>query len=323
MKTAIILQADSPLYNQLAANINDSLNDRPDLFTHIELWLFAHPDHQPILPSFHSILDRVEYFKVEIPEVVEAVLGSLQLLYDKNRPELILFGGDSLGRDLATRLGFRVSGSSCLQVDGLMEGADGLLVQKKVYGNHLTATLELLCAPYCIGLAKKAAAGNETGGEQKLSAPVQEDARFSVELPWLLDIETTSDDTLESGLEGADFIIAVGSGVGSRETVQRIEKIGASLGAEIGASRPVVMNGWMPMNRLLGISGKVAAPRICISAGVSGSGAFMYGIEGSGCIVAINSDKSALIYNYADIGVECDLLEFFSELEKVVEREEL
>jgi len=80
----------------------------------------------------------------------------------------------------------------------------------------------------------------------------------------------------------------------------------------------VVMNAWIDMNRLIGASGLIISPKICLAVGVSGTGVFSAGIKNSGFIVAINIDGKAPIFQIADVGIVGDLKTVLLELEKVI-----
>ena len=95
-----------------------------------------------------------------------------------------------------------------------------------------------------------------------------------------------------------------------------------ALGGSAGASRPVVMNAWAPMEALLGVSGTLIQPKICIAAGVSGAAAFGAGVEKSGWITAVNKDSAAPIMKMADVAVVEDYEPFVKALEALVRAEE-
>ena len=85
--------------------------------------------------------------------------------------------------------------------------------------------------------------------------------------------------------------------------MQRIAAAAASMGAAFGVTRPVAMNGWAPMDRLIGVSGTRTAPALCVVAGAYGAPAFDWGIERAGFIVAITTDEHAPIVAEADAAV--------------------
>jgi len=83
--------------------------------------------------------------------------------------------------------------------------------------------------------------------------------------------------------------------------MDRVKELARQLGAQTGASRQVVMNAWCEMDSLVGMSGTLIAPEICIVAGVSGASAFSAGIRDSQLIIAINNDADAAIFTLADV----------------------
>jgi electron transfer flavoprotein alpha subunit len=90
------------------------------------------------------------------------------------------------------------------------------------------------------------------------------------------------------------------------------------MGAEFGASRPVVMNAWAPRERLIGVSGTRTAPLLCIVVGASGAPALHWGIEKAAFIVAINPDQAAPIVAGSDAAVLDDGVAVVEELAEII-----
>ena len=107
-------------------------------------------------------------------------------------------------------------------------------------------------------------------------------------------------------LEDARVVIVGGMGVGSREQFDLLFELAELIGGEVGATRPVVKEGWAEEDRLLGQTGKNVKPELLISVGTSGAIQYTSGIQGAETIIAINRDPNAPIFKMADLGLVGD-----------------
>jgi electron transfer flavoprotein alpha subunit len=107
-------------------------------------------------------------------------------------------------------------------------------------------------------------------------------------------------------LQSAESIVGVGRGIQQVENLSIIRELANVMGAEIAASRPVCDNGWLPNDRQLGSSGQSVAPKLYVAIGISGAIQHITGVRGAGCIVAINNDPAAPIFDIADYGIVGD-----------------
>jgi electron transfer flavoprotein alpha subunit len=110
-------------------------------------------------------------------------------------------------------------------------------------------------------------------------------------------------------LSQAEIIVAVGRGIKAPENLELVQKLAEALGAEVGASRPICDNGWLPMERQIGSSGQTVAPKLYVGLGVSGAVQHQVGMKGSRAVVAVNKDKEAPIFEVATYGIVGDLFE--------------
>lgn len=94
--------------------------------------------------------------------------------------------------------------------------------------------------------------------------------------------------------------------MGDEADNQEIAMLAEKLGAEVGYSRARVMNGGVDAEKVIGISGHLLAPEVCIVVGASGAAALMAGVRNSKFVVAINHDASAAVFSQADVGVVDD-----------------
>lgn len=121
-------------------------------------------------------------------------------------------------------------------------------------------------------------------------------------------------------LTAADLIVSVGRGIKEKENIPMVEELAAALGAELAASRPICDNGWLPMERQVGSSGQTVAPKLYMAVGISGAIQHLVGMKGAKCIVAINKDANAPIFEVADIGVVGDLFEVVPALTEEIKK---
>lgn len=121
-------------------------------------------------------------------------------------------------------------------------------------------------------------------------------------------------------LTQAPILVSIGRGIKAPENIPLAEKLAKAMGAELSASRPICDEGWLPMERQIGSSGQTVSPKLYLALGISGAIQHVVGMKGSRCIVAINKDQNAPIFEIADYGVVGDLFEIVPSLTDVLEK---
>ena len=105
------------------------------------------------------------------------------------------------------------------------------------------------------------------------------------------------------------LLISVGRGIQTQDNISLAEDLANAVGGIVCASRPVVDQGWLPISRLVGKSGKVVKPKVYLTIGISGAPEHVEAIMGSETIIAINTDVNAPIFNLAKFGTTTDLFD--------------
>ena len=114
--------------------------------------------------------------------------------------------------------------------------------------------------------------------------------------------------TVRCSQKSDDVIVSGGRGV--MDNLPKLIEFAKSLGASYAVSRPLVDKNLAPYDRQVGLTGKNAAPKIYIAVGISGAVQHVCAIEGADTVIAVNPDKNAPIFRYADYGMVCNFDEF-------------
>ena len=231
------------------------------------------------------------------PLVEEDVAAGIALWATAARPWAILAPGTAWGREVASRvaaaLGAGLTGDAvALTIEnGRLEGL------KPAFGGRLVA---VVTADSPVQMATVRAG--------MLPMPSPRDP-VDVSEEWVLVgcrgrvvvHERTRDDDSDL-MANADAVVGVGRGV-DPERYADLQPLLDLLGAELGATRKVTDNGWLPRARQIGITGHSISPRLYIGLGLGGKFNHTVGVQASGTIVAVNPDPTAPIFDWVDIGL--------------------
>jgi electron transfer flavoprotein alpha subunit len=121
-------------------------------------------------------------------------------------------------------------------------------------------------------------------------------------------IEVSAADDVD--MTTAEFILAIGRGIGEQANVERFRELAEAVGAVLGCSRPIADAGWLPKSRQIGQSGKTAsACKLYVAMGISGAIQHLAGMKHVSTIVAVNADAGASIFTVAKYGIVGDIFE--------------
>jgi electron transfer flavoprotein alpha subunit len=216
------------------------------------------------------------------------------------------------GRDLFARLAANMDlplALDCLALDiGLKT------VEKSHFSGKTTATVRMAGPVMLCAIRPNAI--------EAVEAPVDfavESFSASVRDPGLVRVVEVNKAAGERvDLTEAAVIVAGGRPMASRENYTILDDCAKLLGGTIGASRAAVDAGFASHSIQVGQTGKTVSPRLYICCGLSGSVQHFAGMKTSKVIVAINTDKDALIFEKCDYGIVGDLFEVVPMLTEVL-----
>ena len=263
---------------------------------------------------------------VEGPEyahyTTDAYAIALVALVEKYGPTSMLIGATNNGRDLGPRVSCRLHTgltADCTALD-IDEESGNVAWTRPAFGGNLMATI--LCPDHRpqIGTVRPGVFKKSDAGEAKAEI-IKEDIHVDAK-----DIRTQVLELIkEAGgesvdLEGAEIIVSGGRGVGGPEGFEPVKALADALGATVGASRAAVDAGWIAHAHQVGQTGKTVGPKLYIACGISGAIQHVAGMSGSDCIVAINKDPEAPIFDIADYGVVGNLFEVLPVLTEEIKK---
>ncbi len=313
MKFTVILNGCSDNFILQAEEINGFLSSNALNLSRGHTIIFYCEENSKIELMANAPTASVELIKVKRYQP-ENILEILKQRTINQQMDLYLFASDFTGSELSVRFAYRIAGSSLVAVNKLEIEKDGLIAYKAVYSNHMQGVFKLSKKPYCISIAKGCT--DLEAVLEKNHEAITEDMMDVVKDDFIKEYDFVEEERV-SGLAHAKFMLVAGNGVKQKEKVKRLEEIAKSLGAVLGVSRPVATNAWAPLNQLVGVSGVMAKPELCIAVAVSGAAAFFAGIEKSQYIIAINTDKGAPIVRCADVVIIDDYESILEELLKI------
>ena len=255
-------------------------------------------------------------------------------LVEEKKPEIFLIGATNIGRDLGPRCAARLhtgltadcthldvdvekykaflKTTSTIDVDNtVFENNTNLKMTRPAFGGHLMATI--ICPRFRPQMSTVRPGVMQTQPYDEAGA-----AKTVIEN---VDVKLSKDDIHVDVLEvkkaakklvdliGADVVVSVGRGI-SKDVeggIKLAEELAGVLGGVVGSSRAVVDAGWISADHQVGQTGKTVHPRIYVALGISGAIQHLAGMQDSECIIAVNKNETAPIFDVASYGICGDL----------------
>jgi len=227
---------------------------------------------------------------------------------------IILMSDTSHARSLIPRLALQLKSSivtGCLHVFA----SDGVVyLVRTLYGGSLHEHFAYSNGGFLLVSLTPGARGlNPTSHKSKVEitviAPDLSETTIRDRVTQIQQMDHRTIDVSES-----EKIVSVGLGMGNAETLKMVQQLAGRLKAALGATRPVIDRGWLPVEREIGVSGKSVSPGLYLALGISGAPQHTMGMARSKNIIAVNTDPAAPIFNLADLGIIGDINEIIPEL---------
>ena len=256
-------------------------------------------------------------------------------MVNEYKPEVLLIGATNIGRDLGPRCAARLHTGltadathldidTAKYIDFLKESSTidlskqkfdmedrNLKMTRPAFGGHLMATI--ICPRFRPQMAtcRPGVMKRQAFDQAKADAIVVETPAFELTAADLqtkvLSVEKAAKKLVD--LIGADIIVSVGRGI-SKDVeggIKLAEALAEELGGVVGSSRAVVDSGWISPDHQVGQTGKTVHPKLYIALGISGAIQHLAGMQESECIIAVNKNDTAPIFEVADYGICGDL----------------
>ncbi len=259
--------------------------------------------------------DRV--FVYDSPELaefaVEPYADAFADFIRKVKPSSVLVGATNLGRSLAPRVAarFRTGLTADCTALEMRENTDLVQIRPAFGGNVMAQIITPNHRPQFCTVRYKIFSACECPPEPGEIVPM---AMPGAEKPYGIKIRRVTAMPAEVDISEADVLVAVGRGVKNEEDMELAAKLAELLGGQLACSRPLVEAGIFDAKHQIGLSGRTVKPKLLITLGISGAVQFAAGIQGAECVVAVNSDPNAPIFDSAHYSVVGDLSKLLPKL---------
>jgi electron transfer flavoprotein alpha subunit len=225
---------------------------------------------------------------------------------EQEKPEAIVFGHTSLGKDLSPKIASRLQAGLVSDVTEIEGAGDDTVFIRPIYSGKAFEKVKVKD-----GIIFATIRPNNI-------APLAKDAGRSGDVSALTvditNLRTIIKEVVRKSTDGVDLseakvVVAGGRGVKSEEGFEPLKELANLLGGAVGASRGACDAEYCDYSLQIGQTGKVVTPDLYIAAGISGAIQHLAGMSNSKVIVAINKDPEANIFKVADYGIVGDLFE--------------
>ena len=228
----------------------------------------------------------------------------------KEGATVVVFAHNNYGKALAPRLSVKLKAGLVTGVLSAPSSTEPFTVTKKAYTSNAIANVVIKTPISILTLLQNTFGIFENPVNVEIEA-FNPDLSASVIKTVVGEVNKVTGKIL---LTDAEIVVSGGRGMKGPENWSGIEELAALLNAATACSRPVSDEGWRPHSEHTGQTGKIIAPNLYFALGISGAIQHLGGISGSKCIVAVNKDPDAPIFESANYGIVGDVMKVLPEL---------
>lgn len=249
---------------------------------------------------------------------IEPYTAAFYDFINKIKPSSILVGATNLGRQLAPRVAARCRAgltADCTVLE-MKENTDLVQIRPAFGGNIMAQIVSTDTRPQFCTVRYKVF--NEPKPTETVKGEIVKMDTSTVNIESLIEVLSSEDKPKDIDISEADVIVAVGRGAMSESMRTMAKELADLLGGVVACSRPLVEANVYDAKHQIGLSGRTVKPKFLICLGISGAVQFAAGMKSSDCIVAINTDKTAPIFDVAHYAVVGDVNEIVPRLINMV-----
>lgn len=266
-----------------------------------------------------------EVIVVDAPELkeytTEPYTQAICQIINERKPEAMLIGATTLGRDLGPRVSARVGTGLTADCTKIEIGEKGeMLMTRPAFGGNLMATIVCKNHRPQMGTVRPGVLFAMDADESRTGAIVNYQVKFNAGKFKVKLLETVKEETDLIDITEARILVSGGRGIGNKEGFEAMDALATTLDAEVSASRAMVDAGYIGHDRQVGQTGKTVRPDLYFAFGISGAIQHVAGMEDSDLIIAVNKDKHAPIFQVADLGIVGDAKQIIKKLTERLEK---
>lgn len=235
---------------------------------------------------------------------------------EKENGEIVIFANTNVGKAIAPRLSVKLKAGLASGVTALPLSINPFKLIRKTFNGSAFLNVNIKTEIKILTINPNSCDVVENIKDVKI-------VDYNPEVDASLFSTNVTDVDLVSGkilLTEADIVVAGGRGMKSGDNWKPLEELAELLGAGLACSRPVSDEHWRPHDEHVGQTGKIIAPTLYIAVGISGAIQHIGGVSGSKVMVAIDKDKDAPIFSYADYGIVGDAFKVLPNLIESVKK---